>query len=125
MTSRTCALLNEKTSRPRKKNNGLPKRMRAKHGAFCFLAPKPMLNPWNGKVRRWIRLCAIIEGESAMYTKLGQLLQDKVLVSGTMPNLCAEWKKNKLGRYNTDIRDEYGRMADVISEAFRTSTLPR
>jgi integrase len=40
-------------------------------------------------------------------------------ISRTMPNLCTEWKKNKLKPYTQGVRDKYERMADVISHAFQ------
>ena len=77
-----------------------------------------MRNPWTGKEQRWIRLCSEADGEAAMYEKLGQLLRDRKLVGGTMPNLCEEWKQHKLGRYSEEVRKEYRRMADFIADKF-------
>ncbi|WP_181321446.1 tyrosine-type recombinase/integrase [Pandoraea apista] len=74
-------------------------------------------------MQRWIRLCAESDGESMMLTRLGQLLGEQKLITGTMPYLCAEWKANKLKRYSANVQKDYGRMADTISEAFAAFTV--
>ena len=53
-----------------------------------------------------------------MYEKLGELLNDRKLIDGTMPHRCEDWKDRKLQRYSEDVRKEYRRMADVIATAF-------
>lgn len=110
-------------NRRRKTSRGLPRRVLLNHGAYYFFAPQPMRNPWTGKVQRWIRLCGESNGESAMLTKLGELLGEQKLITGTMPYLCAEWKANKLGRYSAEVQKDYGRMADAVSAAFSAFTV--
>ena len=44
-----------------------------------------MRNPWTQKEQRWIQLCRFEEGEAVMYERLGFLMREKKLVSGTMP----------------------------------------
>lgn len=110
-------------NRHRKTGRGLPRRVLLNHGAYYFFAPAPTRNPWTGKVQRWIRLCAEADGESMMLTRLGQLLGEQKLITGTMPYLCAEWKANKLKRYSAEVQKDYGRMADTISEAFTAFTV--
>ncbi|GJH39390.1 hypothetical protein CBA19CS91_41555 [Paraburkholderia hospita] len=65
-----------------------------------------------------IRLCSIADGETVMYSKLGELMGERKLVDGTMPSLCADWKDRKLDRYSDKVQKEYRRMADVIATAF-------
>lgn len=110
-------------NRARKHNKGLPRRVILNHGAYYFFAPEPMRNPWTGKIQRWIRLCSREEGEAEMYDKLGFLMREKKLVSGTMANLSEEWKTRKLGRYTPAVRKEYERMADFIADKFEEFTV--
>lgn len=110
-------------NRARKHNKGLPRRVILNHGAYYFFAPEPMRNPWTGKIQTWIRLCSEAEGESEMYSKLGVLMKEKKLVSGTMPNLCEEWKARKLTRYTPTVRKEYERMADFIADRLEEFTV--
>lgn len=110
-------------NRARKHNKGLPRRVVVSHNAYYFFAPEPMRNPWTGREQRWIRLCAFADGEAAMYEKLGFLMKEKKLVSGTMANLCEEWKSRKLGRYTPAVRKEYERMADFIADKLEEFTV--
>ncbi|MDR5736176.1 tyrosine-type recombinase/integrase [Caballeronia sp. LZ025] len=110
-------------NRRRKHNRGLPRRVIVNHGAYYFFAPEPMRNPWTQKEQRWIRLCSFEEGEAVMYERLGFLMREKKLTSGTMPNLCEEWKQRKLARYTPAVRKEYERMADFIGEKLEEFTV--
>lgn len=105
-------------NRRRKINRGLPRRVYLTHGAYRFFSPEPIKNPKTGKPQRWIHLAYEHEGESAMLTALAFLLADKKNIEGSMPFVCAEFKANKLGDYEQETRDTYGRYLDVISDDF-------
>jgi integrase len=105
-------------NRSRKTGTGLPRRVYPKHGAYFFVPEKPMRDPKDGKVKKWLRLSEISEGATAMLTALGKLLQDKKSEEGTMPHLCTEFKANKLKKFEPDTKTTYGQYLDVIAEEF-------
>jgi integrase len=105
-------------SRRRKTNRGLPRRVYLTHGAYRFFSPVPIRDPRTGKLQKWIHLAYEHQGESAMLTALGSLLDDKTQIQGSMPFVCAEFKANKLGDFEKETRDTYGRYLDVIADDF-------
>lgn len=105
-------------NRARKTGRGLPRRVYLKNGAFRFYAPEPMIDPKDGKEKRWITLAYEREGEAAMLTALGALLQDKSLPEGSMPDVCKQFKVKKLARYDGDTKTTYEQYIDTISTAF-------
>lgn len=109
---------------PRKRKNGagLPKRVYEKHGAYYFVPREPMLDPRDPaskEKRSWLLLCRVDEGDAAMYTALGKLLDEKRLVSGSMPAACADFKASKLGEYTGEVKEAYERYLDVIATVFQ------
>lgn len=105
-------------NRKRKKNKGLPRRVYLKHGAYYFVSLEPMRCPKTGIVKKWIRLADESDGESKMLTALGALLGSPVLLEGSMPYVCAEFKAHKLTSYEHETQATYKRYLDVIAEAF-------
>ena len=108
---------------PRKRKNGagLPKRVYAKHGAYYFVPREPMLDPRepaSKDKKSWLFLCRVDEGDAVLYTALGKLLDDKRLISGSMPAACADFKANKLGEYTDETKEAYERYLDVIATVF-------
>lgn len=104
--------------RKRKSNNGLPKRVYLKNGAYRFLSPEKIRDPKDGLLKNWITLCPASDGEVAMYQALGKLLSDRKNDEGSMPSICAEYKANKLGRYSKDTQEQYARYLDMIADDF-------
>lgn len=105
-------------NRSRKTGKGLPRRVYKKHGCFYFVPAEPMLDPKDGKMKRWIPLARIDDGEAAMLLALGNLIQDAAQNGESMRYVCAEFKKHKLKRYTEETRDTYGRYLDAIGNAF-------
>lgn len=105
-------------NRSRKTGKGLPRRVYKKHGCYYFVPAEPMLDPKDGKIKRWIPLAKIDEGEAAMLLALGKLIQDDALNVESMRYVCAEFKKHKLKRYTDETKATYGRYLDTIGEAF-------
>lgn len=105
-------------NRSRKTGKGLPRRVYIKHGAYYFVPTEPMLDPKDGKMKRWIPLAKVEEGEAAMLLALGTLIQDAALNVESMRYVCAEFKKHKLKRYTDETRATYGRYLDTIGDAF-------
>ncbi|WDZ97930.1 hypothetical protein Herbaro_09170 [Herbaspirillum sp. WKF16] len=109
-------------NRSRKTGKGLPRRVYLKHGAYFFVPAEPMLDPKDGKIKRWIPLAKADEGEAAMLLALGNLIQDAAISSESMKYVCAEFKKHKLHRYTEETKATYGRYLDAIAEAFADFT---
>jgi len=105
-------------NRKRKSNRGLPARVYIKDGAYRFLAPEKIRDPADGKLKFWIRLAGVEEGEAAMLSALAALKSDKRGTEGTMVHLCAEFKANKLGKYTKQTQDQYGQYLDLIASDF-------
>jgi integrase len=104
--------------RKRKSDNGLPRRVYLKHGAYFFVPTEPMRDPQSGKVKAWIFLSRESDGLPAMYTALGKLLHGHQSEVGSMPHACAEYKAHKLGKYEDETKADYGRYLDVIAGVF-------
>lgn len=105
-------------SRRRTIDNGLPRRVYEKNGAYRYLSAQPLRNPTSGKMQRWHHLAYLSDGLSAMLTALGQLLGTKAMIEGSMPYLCSEFKANKLGKFGKETRETYGRYLDFIADDF-------
>jgi len=107
-------------SRKRCKHKGLPQRVYVKHGAYFFVPIEPMRNPATGKVQAWIRLSAVDEGESKMLKQLAILKEDKLLLEGSMPWACAEFKDHMIAvsGYSKETLDTYSAYLGVIAEEF-------
>lgn len=107
--------------RKRKEGAGLPRRVYQKHGAYYFVPREPMLDPRDPaskEKKSWLYLCRIEDGEAALYTELGKLLDEKRLAAGSMPFVCAEFKAHKLGEYTDETRKDYTRYLDLIASVF-------
>lgn len=100
------------------KKRSLPRRVYAKHGAYYYVAADLIRCPFTRQMKKWVRLCAIDEGDAALFAALGKLLGAGVLSEGSMPHLCSEFKANKLGKYEKETRETYGRYLDLIGKEF-------
>jgi len=105
-------------NRKRMTGRGLPARVYIKDGAYKFMAPEKIRDPADGKLKFWIRLASVEEGEAAMLSALSTLKSDKLATEGTMVHLCAEFKAKKLGKYGKDTQEQYTRFLDVIANDF-------
>ncbi|MBA5686171.1 tyrosine-type recombinase/integrase [Rugamonas apoptosis] len=108
-------------SRPRNHNKGLPKRVYIRRKQYCFFPADPTLDPRDGKMKSWIILCNVSDGEPAMHAALALVLGDSDDDGevGTMPALCREYKLNKLKRYSPEVRGQYGAYLDFIAQDFK------
>lgn len=109
-------------NRSRKTGKGLPRRVYIKHGAYYFCPIEPMTDPADGKKKTWIPLGRVSDGESEMLMALGRLLQDKTVVAGSMPFICAQYKEKKLGKYSPETRATYTQYLDNIAGSFEEFT---
>lgn len=105
-------------NRQRKTNRGLPRRVYVKFGAYYFVAAEPIRVSKTGEMKKWVRLCAIEDGESKMLMALAALIGGKSAIEGSMPHLCAEFKIEKLGKYSKDVQAAYSQYLDVIADEF-------
>lgn len=107
-------------NRKRKRDKGLPQRVYVKHGAYYFVPVQPMRNPANGKVQAWIRMTAVVDGESKMLAALSVLKDDKRILEGSMSYACAEFKSQMIetSGYSKETLDSYSRFLNVVSDEF-------
>jgi len=105
-------------TRSRKKNKGLPRRVYIMRGNYGFLSPSKIRDPNDGKLKFWIKLAKVSDGESAMFSALAKLFDGKLILEDSMPHLCSEYKANKLGKYSDDVKDTYSKYLDVIAADF-------
>lgn len=105
-------------TRSRKSNNGLPRRVYIMRQSYGFLSPTKIRDPNDGKLKFWIKLAKVSEGESAMYAALSKLFDGKLLLEDSMPYLCSEFKANKLGKYSDEVKKQYSNYLDVMSADF-------
>ena len=105
-------------TRRRIRDKGLPRRVYIKHGAYRFLAAPKMIDPSDGKLKSWIKLSNISEGESVMYAALAKLLDDSALNQESMLYLCEEFVKHKLGEYSKETQDQYRSYCNKIAANF-------
>lgn len=105
-------------NRSRKTNRGLPRRVYIKDGSYRFLAPAKIRDPKDGKLKSWITLARLDDGQAAMYEALAKLLGERQLDQESMPYLCTEFKANKLGKYGDETKKQYGAYLDVIANDF-------
>lgn len=101
-----------------RKSRTLPRRVYAKHGAYYYVAASLIRCPFTQQMKKWVRLCAIDDGDAALFTALGKLLGGNALLEGSMPYLCSEFKANKLDEYEEETRTTYGRYLDLIGKEF-------
>lgn len=106
-------------NRSRKVNRGLPRRVYLVHGAYRYFSPVPIRDPRDGKYKKWIHLAYDYEGEEAMYAARARLPIERTGNAGSMPHVCEEYRKNRLGRYGKDTQAQYGHYLDVIAAAFK------
>lgn len=102
----------------RKTNKGLPRRVYIKSGTYYFYPVQPIRDPADGKVKAWIKLCRVSDGEVAMLQALSALLGSKSLDEGSMPHVCAEFAARKLKQYTPDVQAQYRQYLGVIAEDF-------
>ncbi|WP_338762105.1 site-specific integrase [Massilia sp. METH4] len=107
-------------NRKRKTNRGLPRRVYVNHGAYFFVPTEATIDPRNPKAgpKKWIKLCAVDDGEPAMLQALAAVLGNPVNAEGMMPWCCAEFKARMLGAYTPKTVTEYSRHLDVIADVF-------
>lgn len=105
-------------NRKRQSNRGLPARVYIKDGAYRFLAPEKIRDPSDSKLKFWIRLASVDEGEAKMLAALSNLKSEKLRTEGTMVHLCAEFKAKKLAKYGEETQEQYTRFLDVIARDF-------
>ncbi|MDB5777542.1 MAG: putative integrase [Herbaspirillum sp.] len=105
-------------NRARKKNKGLPRRVYITDGSYRFLSPAKIRDPKDGKLKNWITLARVHQGEAAMLAALCSLLGASAVAQDTMPYLCGEFRANKLKRYSDEVQAQYKQYLEVISEAF-------
>ncbi|MBC3906251.1 tyrosine-type recombinase/integrase [Undibacterium umbellatum] len=104
-------------SRTRRSNRWLPKRVYDKDGAYRLKPTEPMIDPADGKLKSWIRLCDLGSSLEQINEALEKLLNQE-FAKDTMPYVCKEFKKNKLGKFSKEVQDSYSRFCDVISNCF-------
>lgn len=107
-------------SKNRIRNKGLPRRVYQDHLTWFFVPKTPMRDPKDGKVKKWIKLAKIEEGESVMLRRLADLLQGAKSLEGSMPFLCAEYKAERVtkSKYEQDTKDQYSAYLDRLSKSF-------
>lgn len=93
--------------------------MYQKHGSYYFVPREPMRDPESGKVKSWLLLCRVDEGAPALYSALTRLLGGQHDDAGSMRAACAEFKATKLGGYEAETRETYGRYLDLIAQSFK------
>lgn len=107
--------------RKRKDGAGLPRRVYQKHGAYYFVPREPMLDPrepGQKEKKAWLFLARVEDGEAALYSELGKLLDERSLIAGSVPLVCAEYKLHKLGEYENETRKDYTRYLNLIADVF-------
>lgn len=107
-------------NRKRKSNRGLPRRVYVNHGAYFFVPTEPTIDPRNKKAgpKKWIRLCALEDGEPAMLIALATVLGSPINAEGTMPWCCTEFKSRMLAGYAEATQGDYRRYLDAIADVF-------
>jgi integrase len=108
-------------NRKRKTNRGLPRRVYVNHGSYFFVPIEATIDPRNTKAgpKKWIKLCAVDQGESAMLKALAEVLGSPVNAEGMMPWCCAEFKARMLGGYTPRTVTAYSSHLDVIATVFK------
>lgn len=94
--------------------------MYVNHGAYYFVATEPTIDPRNKAAgpKKWIKLCALEDGEPAMLNALAAIIGSPITEEGSMPWCCAEFKARMLGEYTPKTVIAYGRHLDVIADVF-------
>lgn len=85
------------------------KRVYRRHGAFFFV-------DLQGK---WHRLCAVADGEPAMLRALAKFKDAPAARPGSWSALIADWKRERLSKYEPCTQHDYGLMLPKIEAAFR------
>lgn len=83
------------------------KRVHTKHGAYYFV----------DQANKWHRLCRIDEGEPAMLRALAKVKDPPSTRVGSMPELVAAWRRERLPAYAESTRADYGYMLHTIDAA--------
>jgi len=104
-------------SRTRKSNRWLPKRVYDKDGAYRLKPIAPMIDPADGKMKSWIRLCDLGSSLERINEALEKLL-NREFAKDTMPYVCGEFKTHKLGKFTKDVKETYSRFCDFIANEF-------
>jgi integrase len=109
-------------TRRRQKNLGLPGRVYIKNNAYQFLSAEKIRDPADGKMKFWIRLAGVGQGEgngeAAMLSALGKLLGERRTNKAGVPYLCQEFRAHKLGKYSQDTQDSYRSYLAKIADDF-------
>lgn len=90
-----------------RKLSSLPRRVYEKHGAYYFVTIE----------RKWIRLCAVADGLSAMYEALAATLKADN-THDSMPAVIGRWVDSKLGEWADKTATDQERISKVMAEAF-------
>lgn len=107
-------------NRKRKTNRGLPRRVYVNHGAYYFVPTEATVDPRAPKAgpKKWIKLCALDDGEAAMHAALAVVLGSPVNAEGMMPWCCSEFRTRMLGAYTEATQGDYRRYLGVIADVF-------
>lgn len=110
-------------NRARKSNKGLPRRVYIKDGSYRFKPAEKMKDPRDGKMKSWITLASIADGESAMLSALSKLLGDQSLAAESMVYVCREFTANKLSKFSKDTQSQYKQFLSNIANDFEDFTV--
>jgi integrase len=105
-------------SKPRKKNKGWPQRVYALDGSYKFKPDGKMLDPSDGKMKTWIKLCPLSAGYATMLNALAKLLGDAQVPTDSMPYLCHEFSMRKLGNFSPETQKQYRQFLNLIADDF-------
>jgi integrase len=110
-------------NRARKVNKGLPRRVYLKDGAYRFKPIEKMKDPRDGKLKSWITLCPIGDGEAAMLSALSKLLGDQTITTESMVYVCREFSATKLSKFSKEVQSQYKQFLSVIANDFEDFTV--
>lgn len=110
-------------NRARKSHKGLPKRVYVTDGAYRFKPIAKMADPKDGKLKTWITLCRVSDGESTMLLALSKLIDETSLSPESMPFLCREFSTNKLNKFSEEVQKQYRQFLSVIANDFEQFTV--
>lgn len=69
-------------------------------------------------MKKWIRLASITDGESMMFKALAAILENKKVMTGSMPYCCDQYRENKLGKYSAETQAQYTQYLKSIANCF-------
>lgn len=92
----------------------LPPGVQPKHNAFYFIEAVKVGDKWK---HTWTRLCAIADGEAALYAALG-IAKAPPAAKGNFGDAITDFKKHYLPARSLTSRGNFERMLDKIAIAF-------